>query len=488
MPETFNCPNCGAPLDYQGSDPIIRCPYCNTSVVVPENLRARPSFSSKPSNFTLSGMGDMGGLVQKARRIKEVKDLAQSGKIDEAIRIYRDITDASHTEASAAVQALAEGRAITLTNLGPTSLSPTNFSQPDISAQVMRQSIQASVQASQEASKTASRIGCFIGCFVVGLTLFILAATLIPIFAATIPFMVSTGDMAGALETALPEIVTAMPQEIPGVQGFAKQEMSFGGEGTGPGLFTDPRAIAVDPKSGNIYVADYQGGRVQAFNAAGKFITQWKVGDKKTIITGMAADRKGHVFVVSVSNIYQYDGASGELLSQIKAGDQVTYHFDDITPAADGTLYVVGGGETVVQMDATGKTLMTIPAAVSTVTEDSELDAKIAVDGEGNIYLLGTFNNAVFKFNPKGKYVNKFGSDGDQPGQFRAPFAIAVDGRGRIYVSDFKGIQVFENDGRYIDLIDPEGAIFGMVFDDENNLYVTSNASKVFKFSIPNPK
>ena len=42
MPDTFNCPNCGAPLDYKGSDPIIRCPYCYISVVVPENLRAKP--------------------------------------------------------------------------------------------------------------------------------------------------------------------------------------------------------------------------------------------------------------------------------------------------------------------------------------------------------------------------------------------------------------------------------------------------------------
>jgi len=425
--------------------------------------------------------------------MKEVKDLAQSGKIEQAISLYREITDASHTEAAAAVESLAQGRAITFTNLSPSAfaprnLSPANFSAGDVSAQVVQQSIQASVQASQEASKTASRLGCFIGCFVVGLTLFILAATLIPIFAATIPFMISSGDMVGALETAIPEIATSMPQEIPKLQGFAKQEMSFGGEGTGPGLFTDPRAIAVDPKSGNIYVADYQGGRVQAFNAAGKFITQWKVGDKKTIITSMAADRKGSVFVVSVSYIYQYDGSSGELLGQIKAGDQVTYHFDGITVAADGTLYALGGGETVVQMDAKGKTLLTIPDAISTVTEDSELNAKIAVDGEGNVYLLGTFNNAVFKFNPKGKYVNKFGSDGDAPGQFRAPYAIAVDGYGRIYVSDFKGIQVFDNDGRYIDLINPEGVIFGMVFDDENNLYATSNASKVFKFSIPNPK
>jgi sugar lactone lactonase YvrE len=188
--------------------------------------------------------------------------------------------------------------------------------------------------------------------------------------------------------------------------------------------------------------------------------------------------------VVGTTSIFVYNGADGELLREIKA-DRDIFTFGDITAAADGTLYVVGGGETVLQMDANGKTLMTIPDAISTITERPESLAKIAVDGEGNIYLLGgTGNSAVFTYNSKGKYINKFGSDGDEQGQFRAPYSIAVDGQGRIYVSDIKGIQVFDADGRYVDKIDPEGVVFGMVFDDDNKLYVTSNVSKVFKFAI----
>jgi sugar lactone lactonase YvrE/DNA-directed RNA polymerase subunit RPC12/RpoP len=474
MPDTFNCPSCGAPLDYKGNDPIIRCPYCNSSVVVPENLRSKPSFSSKPSNFTLSGAGgDLGGLVQKARRIKEVKDLAQSGNMDEAVRLYRELTNTNEFEANAAVQALAEGRPITL----------TGFSAADVSAQVAHYTVPA-IQISTQASKAAGRVGCLTGCFVVGLVFFILAVTMIPIFAASLPMLANDPNMPDFMMTAMPGISTAMPGGLPVISGFAQQELSFGGEGTGPGKFTDPRAIAVDPQSGNIYVADYQGGRVQVFDASGKFQTQWKVGDKKAIITGMTADHKGNIFVVSVSNIYRYDGASGEVLDQFEADDQVTYHYDDITAAPDGTLYAIGGGETIVHLDINGKVLLVIEDSISSITEDSELNSKIAVDGEGNMYVLGTFNNAVFKFNSDGKYINRFGGDGDERGQFRAPYAIAVDGQGRVYVSDIKGIQVFDSDGRYIDLIDPEGFAFGMVFDDQNKLYITSNVNKVFKFGI----
>jgi uncharacterized Zn finger protein (UPF0148 family) len=40
MNKTFECPNCGAPLDYTESVTLtVRCPFCNNSVIVPEELR-----------------------------------------------------------------------------------------------------------------------------------------------------------------------------------------------------------------------------------------------------------------------------------------------------------------------------------------------------------------------------------------------------------------------------------------------------------------
>ena len=41
--QSFTCPNCGAPLDAPDSDETtIRCPFCETSVIVPEELRRPP--------------------------------------------------------------------------------------------------------------------------------------------------------------------------------------------------------------------------------------------------------------------------------------------------------------------------------------------------------------------------------------------------------------------------------------------------------------
>jgi DNA-directed RNA polymerase subunit RPC12/RpoP len=39
MSVTFNCPNCGAQLEYQGGGPSLVCQYCGNSVVVPQDLQ-----------------------------------------------------------------------------------------------------------------------------------------------------------------------------------------------------------------------------------------------------------------------------------------------------------------------------------------------------------------------------------------------------------------------------------------------------------------
>jgi sugar lactone lactonase YvrE len=49
-------------------------------------------------------------------------------------------------------------------------------------------------------------------------------------------------------------------------------------------------------------------------------------------------------------------------------------------------------------------------------------------------------------------------------------------------VSDTKGVQVFSNDGRYINVISVEYFAYGLAFDDQGKLYVTTNQKKVEKY------
>ena len=266
--------------------------------------------------------------------------------------------------------------------------------------------------------------------------------------------------------------------------GFANVLLDFGKEGIGPGMFTDARSIAVDG-AGKIYVGEYTGGRIQVFDPDGKFVTQWSIGDRKTLLRGLAADRKGTVYVVEGGRIDRYRGETGEKLGPV---EYERNGFDDVAVGADGGLVAAwqSNRDDIVTFDANGKHLRTIQEAISGASGDSELATRVAVDGAGNIYALGRFNNGVFKFGRDGKFINRFGSDGDQAGQFRAPYSIAVDGFGRVYVGDMKGIQVFDANGRYLSVINVKGMAFGMFFNDKNELFVVAR-DHVVKYSVPAP-
>lgn len=266
------------------------------------------------------------------------------------------------------------------------------------------------------------------------------------------------------------------------VNGFASILLDFGKEGIGAGMFNDARSIAVDG-GGRIYVGEYTGGRIQVFDPEGKFVSQWSIGDRKTLLRGLAADRKGTVYVVEGGRIDRYHGETGEKLGQ------VAYErngFDDVTVGADGGLVAAwqSNRDDIVVFDANGKLVRTIPEAISGASGDAELATRVAVDGAGNIYALGRFNDGVFKFGRDGKYINRFGSAGDQPGQFRAAYSIAVDGYGRVYVGDMKGIQLFDANGRFLNLIDVKGMAFGMVLNDKNELFVVAR-DHVVKYAVP---
>jgi len=78
----------------------------------------------------------------------------------------------------------------------------------------------------------------------------------------------------------------------------------------------------------------------------------------------------------------------------------------------------------------------------------------------------------VYAFSPEGKYTNKFGSEGDLPGQFSWPSAIAVDGQGRVYIGDTNSVHVYTTDGRFIADFPIQGSINSMVMDERGHLWV----------------
>jgi sugar lactone lactonase YvrE/uncharacterized protein (DUF983 family) len=313
---------------------------------------------------------------------------------------------------------------------------------------------------------------------------------LVPIVIVVIVIASVLGALAPVFKSvssipSAPKSPIAIPGLPPGPEGkqggFASIALKFGSEGIGPGMMKDARSIGVDA-AGRIYIGEYIGGRVQVFDAEGQFINQWMV-DPKMPLRGLTADRKGTVYVAQKGNITRYEGETGKPLGELPYSEG--WGFDDVIATPDGGLVCAWykSRDDIVRFSADGQAVRAIRAAISSASGDSELDTRVAVDGLGNIYALGTFNNAVFKFGPDGKFLTRFGSQGQQPGQFSAGDAIAVDGKGRVFVSDSKGIQVFDADGRYLTMFRAEGPASGMVFNDKNELFVVAR-TKVIKYTL----
>jgi LSD1 subclass zinc finger protein len=105
MPEAFSCTSCGAPLEVRRGETVLRCPFCNNTVSLPENAAGPAMLTGLPAEL------DMQSLL----RLKEVRDLARQGRTIDAIKIYREITNVGLKEAKDAVDAMAAGQPLVLT-------------------------------------------------------------------------------------------------------------------------------------------------------------------------------------------------------------------------------------------------------------------------------------------------------------------------------------------------------------------------------------
>jgi hypothetical protein len=60
----------------------------------------------------------------------------------------------------------------------------------------------------------------------------------------------------------------------------------------------------------------------------------------------------------------------------------------------------------------------------------------IAVDSSRNVYVADPGNNRIQKFDSNGKFIAKWGTEGQGEGQFDFPNGITVDSSGNVYVAD----------------------------------------------------
>lgn len=109
----------------------------------------------------------------------------------------------------------------------------------------------------------------------------------------------------------------------------------------------------------------------------------------------------------------------------------------------------------------------------------------IAADQAGNVYVTEWGNHRVQKFTVSGQFLVSWGGQGSTDGKLRFPLGIAVDAEARVYVADGdnKRVQRFASDGTFEANIASYGCFPSDVcVDSKGAIYVADATHRLWKF------
>jgi hypothetical protein len=110
----------------------------------------------------------------------------------------------------------------------------------------------------------------------------------------------------------------------------------------------------------------------------------------------------------------------------------------------------------------------------------------IAVNDQGDIYVLDSGKYRIQKYDKDGRYVQTIGRQGQGPGEFERPTGLYLDKKGNIYVLGLSKIHLFDRQGEFIKSLVPQGFITDFVPDGEGHIITTSyvRAERMRNFGV----
>jgi len=212
--------------------------------------------------------------------------------------------------------------------------------------------------------------------------------------------------------------------------------------------FEEPSSVAIDERTGSMYIADTKAGTISQFTLQGVPVNQLGTSENLKSPFGIAIDGKGNIFVS------EDDKASIKIIN---------------SKGESSSLEVSSGDGSV-----------------------SAKPGRMTFDGDGNLYVVDRATNRILIFDKDRKFVIAIGSAGTKRGQFKALQDVAVDRHGRIYALDSSGfpVQVFDKKGKYLYRFgfqgdDPQDLSFAssLFIDRNDQIWIVDkgqNALKVF--------
>jgi len=115
------------------------------------------------------------------------------------------------------------------------------------------------------------------------------------------------------------------------------------------------------------------------------------------------------------------------------------------------------------------------------------LPSDIALDSQGNMYILDSGNHRIQKFTPDGQYITTIGNKGQGPAEFIYPLSLDVDTKGYLHISDpgNQRVQVLKPDGKDYKTISFAKDPAGILRVSESGLMIMGRGAGFFSFSMP---
>ena len=211
-----------------------------------------------------------------------------------------------------------------------------------------------------------------------------------------------------------------------------------------------------------------------------------------------------------VDPIFKFNRNTGEVIANFGAGIFVTPH--GIHADDDGNVWVTDfagntegtRGHQVHKFSPDGELLMSLGTAGQPGDGPGQLyqpnDVIVAPDGsifvaDGHSGQGMTTNQAIeegresgltgriLKYAPDGTFIMEWGQIGTLHGEFRTPHALEFDSQGRLWVADRGNhrLEIFDQDGNYLESRYMYGRVSGLFITDDDVLYAIDSESGVLR-------
>jgi DNA-binding beta-propeller fold protein YncE len=218
-------------------------------------------------------------------------------------------------------------------------------------------------------------------------------------------------------------------------------------------------------------------------------------GDNFGEVTGIALRPNGNLLVFhrGPRPLLEFD-KQGKFVREIGAGMFSSAH--GLRVDRQGNIWTTDvGSHLVLKFNPEGRTVLVLGrrGTPGTWDEDKQMilfdkPADVGFDADDNIYVADGYGNSrIVKLDPYGNLMKAWGEKGSAEGEFDNPHNVLIDPQGRVLVADRynKRIQIFDQDGKFLDAWTHLGVPSGLALYDDRVLYITDGtAEQVVKANL----